>query len=135
MNAFQSRKLSDAEFVEKVRKQLRISRRWAWFGIIVTGMLLVLFAWVFSMFINFISSVGDLAERIDPKSQAFYSGLSLGCVFGLLLTFILAKILLYLYKCVELLYGNRRDMLLIAYYDQLHPFDAKAPAPSNVKIN
>ena len=135
MNIFQSRKLTDAEFAEKVRKQLRINRRWAWIGIIISVTLVVLFVWVFILFIDFISSMGNLAKPIDPKSQAFYTGLTLGCIFGLVLTVILVKIFLYFYKCVELLYGNRRDRLLIAYYDKLHPLDAKALAPSNVKTN
>src|SRR5450432_1191528 len=105
MKIFESRKLTDAEFVEKVRKQLRINRRWAWIGIIISGTLAVLFVWVFILFIDFISSMGNLAKPIDQKSQAFYTGLTLGGTFGLFLTVILAKIFLYFYKCIELLFG------------------------------
>ncbi|MGH7951408.1 MAG: hypothetical protein ACREFE_05760, partial [Limisphaerales bacterium] len=94
-----------------------------------------LFVWVFILFVDFISSMGNLAKQLDPKSQAFYTGLTLGCTFGLILTVVLGKIFLYFYKFIEMLVGNRRDRLLIAYYDQIHPLDAKAPAPSNVKIN
>jgi hypothetical protein len=133
MKIFQSRKLTDAEFVEKIRKQLRINRRWAWIGIIISGTLVVLFVWIFLLFINFISSMGQLAEHVNPKSQMFYTGLALGCTMGLVLTVILGKIFLYFYKSLELLFGNRRDKLLVAYYDQFHPLDAKAPAPSSAE--
>ena len=130
MKMLQSRNLTDAEFVEKIRKQLRINRRWAWVGIVISGILVGLFVWAFILFVDFISSMGNLAKSIEPKSQAFYTGLTLGCTFGLFLTIILAKIFLYFYKCIELLLGNRRDRLLVTYYDQLHPLNAKAPAPS-----
>src|SRR5260370_32256813 len=100
MNILQSRKLTDAEFVEKVRKQLRINRRWAWVGIIISGTLVVLFVWICFLFINFASSMGQTAEHVNPKSQMFYAGLTLGCTMGLVLTVILCKIFLYFYKFI-----------------------------------
>jgi hypothetical protein len=132
MNIFQSRKLTDAEFVEKVRKQLRRNRRWAWIGIVGSITFIVFFVWIFILFVDFVSSMGQLSEHVSPKSQMFYTGLTLGCTFGAVLTIILGKIIFYFCESLILLFGNRRDKLLVAYYDQIHPLDAKAPAPSNI---
>jgi len=139
MNIFKSPKLADAEFVEKTRKQLQKSRRWAWIGLIGSAMFVVFFFWFLFVVVGFIGGFWDkdtaINQHFQSSMQWYRIGIATGAGFGIVATIFLGKAALYFYKFLEMLAGNRRDKLLVAYYDQLHPLDAKAPAPSNVKIN
>jgi hypothetical protein len=59
--------------------------------------------------------------------------LATGAFFGGFAMLLLVKVFWYFCEFLMLLAGNRRDKLLVACYDQLHPLDAKAPAPSRAE--
>jgi hypothetical protein len=129
MKLFPSRKLSDPEFVERTRKYLQKGKRWAWIGLIFSGAFFIFLIYFLIFAIDWFSSSN---KAFSENAQAFHAGFLLGCMMGMFVTFLLAKTVLYFWEFLNLLLGNRRDKLLVAYYDQLHPLDAKAPAPSNV---
>jgi ABC-type Fe3+ transport system permease subunit len=136
MNIFSSRKLSDEELVQQVRKQLQKGKRWAWFLLIMGVVLLVLLVWVLFLFYHFLSALGfetDHDKRMPSAWEWYRIGLATGVMFGAIIMMVIAKVFLYIYEAIALILGNRRDRLLIALYDQLHPLDAKAPAPSTAE--
>ena len=128
MKLFPSRKLSDAEFVEQTRKRLKQGRKWAWVGLVVSGGFVVLFICFLVFAIDWVSSMNKIFAH---DSQSFKAGFMTGLLVGSLIITLLFKIMLYFYEFLTLLLGNRRDRLLVACYDQLHPFEAKASAPAN----
>jgi len=132
MKIFESRKLTDGEFVGKVRKQLQRGKRWAWFVLFFSVAMIGLLIYFLVFAIDLVTSWNkDYGQNL----QAFHAGLAVGLLIGCFAAILLGKAALYFYEFLLLLAGNRRDKLLVACYDQLHPLDAKAPAPSNVKIN
>jgi hypothetical protein len=137
MNIFQSRKLTDTEFVEKIRKQLQKSKRWAWFMLIFSGAALALFVWVIFIAIDFAGSWNQdnsHDQRLSNWLEWYRIGLATGACFGGFAMLLLVKVFWYFCEFLMLLTGNRRDKLLVTYYEQLHPLDAKAPAPSSAEI-
>ena len=133
MKIFQSRKLSDAEFVERIRKQLQRRKRWACLMLIFSGVMLALFIWFLFIASHFAGSWSTdsthdqrLSNGLEWYRIGFVSGLFLGG-FAMLL---LVKVTFYFCEFLVLLAGDRRNKLLVAYYDQLHPLESNAPAPS-----
>ncbi|HTR42625.1 MAG TPA: hypothetical protein VMH87_13515 [Pseudomonadales bacterium] len=137
MKIFPSSNLSDAEFVEKVRKQLRKGRRWAWMGLIGSVMFVVLFVWFIYVIVTivggFSSKDSSVNQHLQTSMEWYRTGLATGVCFGVFATFLLAKAFWCYAEFLLLLAGNRRDKLLIALYDELHPLEAKAPAPSTAE--
>ena len=105
MKIFQSRKLTDAEFVEKVCKQTKSAKRRAWgllaFSFFYLG--LIAFFWLLTV-----------------KYEWFQMGFYVGCFVGIFVGFLLMKALMYFVFFLEHLFGYRKEGLLIAYYEQLH---------------
>jgi ABC-type Fe3+ transport system permease subunit len=133
MNLFSSRKLSDEEFVRQTRKQLLKGKRYAWLLLGISSVLVVLLVWLLFILANFLTSWGqstDHDKRLPNVWEWYRIGLATGVLFGSFVAITIAKVYLYIYEAITLIKGNRRDKLLIAFYDQLHPLDAKAPAPS-----
>src|SRR5215469_8747042 len=137
MKIFPSSNLSDAEFVEKVRKQVRKGRRWAWVGLIGSGMFIALFCYFLYVVVTivggFSSKDNDVNQHLRTSVEWYRTGLATGVCFGVFATFLLAKAFWYFAEFLLLLAGNRRDKLLVALYDEIHPLDAKAPAPSTAE--
>jgi hypothetical protein len=59
--------------------------------------------------------------------------LATGACFGGFAVLLLVKVAFYFFEFLTLLVGRRQDKLLVVFYDQLHPLDAKAPAPSSAE--
>jgi len=134
MNIFQLRKLTDAEFVEKVRKQLQKNRRWAWAGLVASGSFLGLFIWFSFLFIGISHLGSEGGEKHHSDFNDWYqAGFKLGAILGAFAMLLLVKVFWYFCEFLIWLAGNRRDKLLVACYDQLHPLDTKAPAPSSAE--
>jgi hypothetical protein len=135
MKIFESRKLTDAEFVERTRKQLQKSRRWAWICLIGSGMFVAFFFWFFYIVIDMIGGFWNkdsaANQHLQNSMEWYRIGLATGACLGGFAMLLLVKAFWYFCEFLMMLSGNRRDKLLVAYYDQLHPLDAKAPAPSN----
>jgi fatty acid desaturase len=102
---FQSRKLTDAEFVEKIRKQTKSAKRRAW----------ILFAFAF-FYLGFIVFLCHFAAKNGWSQMGFIAG----CLVGVFIGFLLMKALMYFVFFFEHLFGYRKEKLLIEYYDQLH---------------
>jgi len=79
---------------------------------------------------DLISSFKSDFARTQEASTSFQMGLILGFGVGSILWMLFLHTISSFSNCLILLMGNRRDKLLVAYYDQLNPLDAKAPAPS-----
>jgi hypothetical protein len=137
MKIFPWSDLSDTEFVEKVRKQLRKGRRWAWLGLIGSGISIALFFFFIYVVVTIVGGFSSDDNRVNQhlqnSMQWYRTGLATGVCFGFFATFLLVKAFWYFAEFLLLLAGNRRDRLLVAFYDQLHPLDAKAPAPSTAE--
>jgi fatty acid desaturase len=105
MKIFQSRKLTDAEYVEKIRKQTKSAKRRAWvllaFSFFYLG--LIAFSW-----------------HLGVKYEWFQMGFYVGCFVGVFIGFLLMHALMYFVFFLEHLFGYRKERLLIAFYDQLH---------------
>jgi hypothetical protein len=129
MNLF-SRKLSDAEFVARVRKQSEKGKRWGRYGLVFYALFSCGIFYLLISAYNLISSFKADFGRTPEASTSFQMGLLLGLGVGSILWMLFLHAISGFTNCLILLTGNRRDKLLIAYYDQLHPLDSKAPAPS-----
>ena len=126
MNILQLRKLSDAELVEQTRRQLQRDKRWIWFWVIVVGAGSILFFW------QSISSINDLATWMiklpqnphDPSSgraERFWeNGVKVGASLGFGLGTSMSTATAFFFYLLSRLLVDRRDKLLVAYYDQLH---------------
>jgi hypothetical protein len=136
MKLFQSRKLTDAEFVERTRKKLQKGKRWAWFMLIFSGAMLALFVWFLFIVIDLTGGAWNkdtvINQRLQSSMEWYRIGLATGACFGGFAMLLLVKVGSYFYEFLTLLAGRRQDKLLVAYYDQLYPLEAKAPAPSSV---
>ena len=136
MNLFSSRKLSDEEFLQQVRKQLQKGKYWGWFLLLMGIFLVILLVWLLFIIAHIFNSWGQDAghDKHLPNPLKWYQmGVAMGVLLGSFIAIMIAKVFLYIYEAVTLIKGNRRDKLLIALYDQLHPLDAKAPAPSTAE--
>lgn len=136
MKIFSSRKLSDEELVNNVRKQLQKGKRWGWFIVVISGAFSILTIWFVFIVLSFFGSW----SHDNNKDQHFHNlwewyriGIATGVALGLVLGVLISKVFFYFYEAITMLAGNRRDKLLVAYHDQLYPFDAKAPAPSTAE--
>jgi hypothetical protein len=114
MPNFKKQKLTDDEFVERIRKQLNSSRK---FGVII-GAINVVALVVFCIFANkFINFFRDLSPR---DSHSFNAGLVGGFGVGLFLAFTLFKFVRGVVDSVMMYVGvhySRTSRLLITYYD------------------
>jgi|ERR1700677_88004 len=136
MNIFSSRKLSDEELVQQVRKQLQKGKYWAWFLLVMGCVLVILLVWLLLIIINLLNSWSqspDHDKHLPSGWEWYRMGLATGVLFGSFVAIMIAKFFLYIYEAITLIKGNRRDRLLIVLYDQLHPLDTKAPAPSTAE--
>jgi hypothetical protein len=133
MKLFQSRKLSDPEFVEEIRKRLQKGRRWAWMMLAASGLALGVFIFFVYIVFHFADVWGDQNSHVS-KLYDWFDGYRIGFMTGVFLgvlgTIFFLKIFIYFLKFLILLKGEREDRLIVAYYDELHPLDGKAPAPS-----
>jgi hypothetical protein len=127
-----SRKLSDAEFVARVRKQLETGKRWAWLGLIFYALFMCAIIYLFISAADLISSFKSDFGRTPEASASFQIGLAIGLGIGSILIMLFLHTISGFINFLTLLIGNRRDKLLIACFDQFHPLAAKSPAPSSV---
>jgi hypothetical protein len=114
MKIFPSRDLSDAEFVEKVRKQVLSARRQSWgalaFSLLHAG--LVVFSWYFAI-----------------KHHVLQMGFVAGCFVGTFTGFGVMFAVYYFIIFIQHFFGSRRDKLLVAYYDRFYSLNADKTIP------
>ena len=114
---FKTGQLTDAEYVEKIRKSLRYSqyvKKWSW-GFVIGGI-----AWMaFGCFVGV--QVGVQADIISNASQSnlYLLGLSNGITVGSICTlFFLAGGIVTLSGSIQPILWHR-NKLLVEYYDKL----------------
>jgi hypothetical protein len=118
MKIFESRKLTDAEFVEQTCENLQRSKRltWLWFSFSI--LFFILFFWLLHLVVSWISHPTDFQtdqwHQIDLKIVASGSSLETAALFMAIFSFS---------QFSDSLFSNRRDKLLVTYYDQLHPLN------------
>ena len=114
--------MTDEEFVERIRRDLKRAKYWAWIPLVVCVL------WI-CLFIGLICELFDgalLAHLIHGRQIAdWMDGYQAGFIAGGLVVFVFLQILLRLIR----LFGNyvnpRREKLLVAYYDRLNPSAVK----------
>jgi hypothetical protein len=107
------KKLTDAEFVEKQRKNLDLSKRFAWIYIIVVGAFCILIPKFYHLFQDLIQNLPDDAKKLA------WSGFYLGIVMGLILSSFVFKAAESIIRGFNILNFNRSTRLLIKYHDLL----------------
>lgn len=105
--------LSDDEFVEKNKKFLRLSKKFAWFHIAV----LILLSVFFPKLIHWIWQMID--EMSDEARKWALIGLILGFTFGAVIAQYILIAVQSILMSLDLFDFNRSTRLLIKYHDML----------------
>ncbi|HTB84411.1 MAG TPA: hypothetical protein VK742_12215 [Candidatus Sulfotelmatobacter sp.] len=105
MKLFRWHRLTDAEFVEKTRKQNQSARRRAWF--------LLSFA---IFYLGLCAACFWQAATNNYSQMGFWAG----CFIGVFAGVFLIKALMYFAFFMNHLFGRRQEQLLVKFYDQLH---------------
>ena len=99
--------------------------------LVISCFFMGLVVWFLAFVINSFGFSDDSPDQLlRDTSHWFHMGVALGLTFGVLIGLFVFKMFFYFFEAITMLFGNRRDKLLVAYYDQLHPLETKAPAPS-----
>jgi hypothetical protein len=104
---------SDDDFVEKVKKSLKRSKKFIWIHIAV-----LLFVSVFTS--KMIQLLCGIIEKMpDEEQKMVWLGLILGCAFGAFLAQYIVIALQSISMALDLFDSNRGNKLLIKYHDML----------------
>ena len=122
MKIFRWRRLSDEEFVERVRRDLKRARYWAWLPLVSCVLWIGIFIWLMCELFGGVLLVHLIHGR--PLAD-WMNGYQTSFIAGGVSVFVFFQILLRLIR----LFGNyvnpRREKLLVAYYDRLNPSAVK----------
>lgn len=108
------KKMTDADLIERTRKNLKWFRRVAWIHLVVVAGFSILIPKFFSFITDFI---GDMPNE-DFRKWA-WSGLLFGLVMGTALALYVYKAAQAIVMGFDLLQVNRKDKLLVKYHDLL----------------
>jgi hypothetical protein len=106
-------KLTDDEYVEKIRRQLNSSRKagiYIGIGYIVALVLFLIFA----------QELIEMGQKAYPHSRFYYSGLAAGLITGMILAFLFYRCIKALVDAVMMVAGthfSQTSRLLVVYYD------------------
>ena len=104
-------KLSDDEYVEKIRNQDHTRRRlwWLW-PVLFVGMSygLIVFSYIIEKF----------AANFTGEKKLLYSCLCLGVIYGVGLCVTAAQTALIIRKWIEARHGFRTERLMLKYHDE-----------------
>jgi hypothetical protein len=111
---FRRRQLSDAEYVDHIRKQDLVIRRMRWiWPILMVAVLLTL------------TRVGRLiqliGEDLPMDKLILYTGMAFGFSFGLMLNLTCLNAALCLKQWLDAYRGYRTERLMLKYHDIVHP--------------
>ena len=114
-------KLSDEQYVERIRKGLRTWHRWRYVAGVVQLCLLAMVVWLFLITIRFLSdfnNVGRLTKHgtLSPEQQGVYLAYFAAILMGFFVGFMFYKALFFI---TETFLGFRRDKLLVECWDAL----------------
>ncbi len=126
---FKRRKLSDVELVEQTRKFLPMNRRAKWVHLCLGIGLLVMFAVAAAYLTNWLEMQRLTIETLDESAarqrgeSSFETGYSWGLMGGMGVGFVLAYLLFkawhFSMMFAYLLGQERKDTLLVAFWDEL----------------
>ena len=104
--------LTDAEHVERVRKDLQRSRRWGKWLITSQVALLLVYVYILQM-------ITSVLWKLGGNQLQFGAGFAVGVLIGFLLGVPVLHLALQLVESIKLLKGDRTSALLVKYYDTL----------------
>ena len=109
---FKRKQLSDAEYVEKIRKRDHTLRRMWWIWPIL------LFATLYVL-IRFGDFIQRFMSDFPVEKQMMYSGLFLGMMFGFTLSVIALQAGVCIKHWIDARQGFRTERLMLKYHDEL----------------
>ena len=116
---FRRKQLSDAEYVEKIRKRDRTLRRlwWIW---------PILFLAILYILVRFGDFIQEFIADFPVEKKMVYAGLFLGMTFGLILSMLALHAGICIKHWIDARQGYRTERLMLKYHDELNE-----KAPSN----
>jgi hypothetical protein len=108
------KRMSDADLVDRTRRNLKWFKRVAWIHLIV---LVALSIFIPKFYIRIVDTIGDMPDN-DFRKHAWL-GLAFGVVMGCVLAMYITKATEAIVMGFDLLQVNRKDRLLVKYHDML----------------
>lgn len=105
--------LSDTEFVDKIRKGLRLSKKLVWIHVAVLLVLSVAVPKLIAFFWQMIEEMPDETEKMA------WIGLKLGFIFGVFVAEYIIIAVQAILAALDIFDFNRGNRLLIKYHDML----------------
>jgi hypothetical protein len=113
-------KLTDAEFVERTRKNLQKNRRRAWLMLVLLLLFIAELIYILNFAVGWSSSWKKDPFLSETFQQYQSDVLAISASFGCIATIPWLGAVSSFCEFLKQLFGNRRNKLLVAYYDQLH---------------
>jgi hypothetical protein len=119
MNIFGLRNLSDDELAERARKQIQTGHRLRWFYLVLSICCFGIATCCLSFGFDWVETFTRGKGVRGVQWHWFLFGLSTGFSFGFFAILLFGKAALFFYFFLDPLLSNRKDALLVQYYDQL----------------
>jgi TRAP-type C4-dicarboxylate transport system permease small subunit len=103
---------SDAQYVRSVRTKLRDAKRTAWLQLVLSILYMAIVVATGTMFVKFFWDDPEMMNFEEP-SRGPAMGLAYGAIIGLFTTYAVVAFA----RFVRTLFGNKRDKLLVKYYE------------------
>ncbi|MGO8745508.1 MAG: hypothetical protein ACLQNE_05920 [Thermoguttaceae bacterium] len=118
------RRETDAECIDRVRKQVRLTEKWGRWTLVsslITGIASVALAIGFGYGVQLVANLcGNVQNPVAPQPRELaWMGFSLGLILGFIAGFSLFKGMHYLVEGIELFRGDRINELLLRYHDAI----------------
>lgn len=125
---FGRKQISDAEYVEQIRKRDRSIRRMSWIWPIL------LLAMVY-LLIRLGDIIQEFSVDFSVEKKMVYAGLLLGVVFGFILNTIAHYAGNFIKHWIDARQGFRTERLMLKYHDELREKDASnnASEPTSLR--
>lgn len=123
---FQRKTLSDAEYIDLLRKRDRVFRRMGWVS-------LGLFVAIFGVLLQFVYKIQKYSGSLPEDESGYRAGLVLGICLGLMFVIFTAHAGITLKNWIESRHGFRTERLLIQYHDRLKEIESEGH-PESEKI-
>ena len=104
--------LTDAEIVERARKDLQRSRRWGKWLVMSNAALLLAYVYILQL-------IASVLWKLGGNQLQFAAGFAAGVLIGFILGVPVLHLAVQLVETIKLLKGDRTSALLVKYYDTL----------------
>lgn len=112
MRIFPYRDLSDEEYVESIRKRARFMRGIQWLWPVFTCLLFV-------ALIGIGRRLPSVISNFPEQKSVVTTGLVIGLILGMILGYGLFQTALFVQRWIKYRKGDRSEMLLLKYHDEL----------------